>query len=185
MCFFAKTEEALHVSLKVLESPETYPGLPSRPDAKVLLRIWRYAAHLQSCYIVSECPDGLFLRRLTRTNLTNDFYGSETPLEQGGFARLSAELDKIHIPPFLISESFGLDGTTCGIEKERFAGKAKGWNGGTRQRRGAIFRNGMRGLWKFLNPLCPGTLQPNRRATRVDPHCATIVKSIGYAVTSR
>ncbi len=125
MCFFAKTEEALHVSLKVLESPETYPGLPSRPDAKVLLRIWRYAAHLQSCYIVSECPDGLFLRRLTRTNLTNDFYGSETPLEQGGFARLSAELDKIHIPPFLISESFGLDGTTCGIEKERFAGKAR------------------------------------------------------------
>jgi hypothetical protein len=116
---------------KLLEQPETYPGLPARTPSRVCLRVWRYPS-FEPCasWSVIDQKGNLFLRRVlwdqTPMQLPDpNTYGSEAPLDVEVFKEVITNLEPVSIQPHLPSGNIGLDGTRCGMEINDFMSSSR------------------------------------------------------------
>lgn len=116
-------------ALRVLESPESYPGLTKRSFARTLLRLWRYPSfEPYSSWALIEASSQMFLRRVTwdksKISVTPVTYGSEAPIEALAYEGLLSRLREIQLPPFIAVATLGIDGTSYGIEIGAFFGRS-------------------------------------------------------------
>jgi hypothetical protein len=113
-------------AMQLLESPASYPGLAERPNARILVRLWRYPSfEPYSSWALIESKSQVFLRRVTWDKsqwlfTTPDTFGSEVLIEAPAYEGLLSRLREIQLPPFINLASLGIDGITYGIEINLF-----------------------------------------------------------------
>ncbi len=121
-------------ALALLEAPETYPLLADRKCTR-LLRVWVYPSFKPSAsWSVIQEGNKFFIRRVVWDQVqTVDSepvtYGAESPVEEEGFIALLSELRAMHVTPFALASTMGIDGTSYGIEVGGFrvSGRMSWW----------------------------------------------------------
>jgi hypothetical protein len=108
---------------RLLADPRSYPGLVSRSDAFIILRVWISPAFDPYCsWSVLMQKGKYFLRRVVwdqrKLEVTSEpaTFAAEVALKEEDWKPLVTELEQIELPAFVPVNTIGIDGVTYGVE---------------------------------------------------------------------
>jgi hypothetical protein len=118
-------------AMLLLEHPESYPALPSRPSSRLRILIWKYPSFEPfASWALMADKQATFVRRVvwdpTKDNMLEPVtYGAESPIEASVADQVLTELSALTLPLYVQATGIGLDGTRCGVEVGDHMSKAR------------------------------------------------------------